>query len=54
MRIVLALLFSLTTAVVTFAQDPVKVDPVHYRVLFDRGLSQLHLYQGLQIMNGLW
>jgi hypothetical protein len=34
MRIALTLLFSLA-AVLAFAQDPIKVDSAHYRVLFE-------------------
>jgi quercetin dioxygenase-like cupin family protein len=45
MRLVLTLLFSLTTAVVTFAQDPVKVDPAHYRVLFENAHMRVLEYR---------
>ena len=45
MRIVLALLFSLTTAGAAFAQDPVKVDPAHYRVLFENSHMRVLEYR---------
>jgi hypothetical protein len=45
MRIVLALLFSLTAAVVVSAQDPVKVDPAHYRVLFENAHMRVLEYR---------
>jgi lipocalin-like protein len=42
---ILSLLLFLTTSIIAFAQDPVKVDPAHYRVLFENAHMRVLEYR---------
>jgi beta-alanine degradation protein BauB len=45
MKTLSLLLFLLTTSIIAFAQDPVKVDPMHYCVLFENAHMRVLEYR---------